>query len=150
MQSEATWAPEASPAFWINRTSRALTRHFDDSLRPHGFAMSHLPVLGALLRTPALSQTQLARVANVEQPTMAELLNRLERDGVVERKPNPEDRRGSLVSLTRKARARFPQGRAALMESEQVAMAGLSTKERALLCSLLERVMKNLEAVEST
>ena len=50
--------------------------------------MSHLPVLRALVHGRALSQKDLAEQARVEQPTMAEMLVRMERDGVVEREPN--------------------------------------------------------------
>ena len=79
------WNPESTPAFWINRGSKALLRHFDARLRPFGFAMSHLPVLGVLAGGRSLSQTDLARAARVEQPSMAETLARMVRDGVVQR-----------------------------------------------------------------
>ena len=140
------WDPEASPAFWINRVSRALLRRGDGRLRPLGFAMSYLPVMRALAmaRRP-LSQKELARAAGVEQPTMAETIARLVRDGMVQRDPNPDDKRSTGISLTRLSRARFPKARAVLIESEREAMAGLSDDERALLRDLLERVLANLE-----
>jgi MarR family transcriptional regulator for hemolysin len=140
------WDPESTPAFWINRASRTLLRHFDARLRPFGFAMSHLPVLRALAQGRPMSQTELAQAAQVEQPSMAETLARMVRDGVAERKPNPNDRRGTLVSLTRRSRARMPRARAALMEANREAMAGLTEAEQALLRRLLERVVRNLEA----
>jgi MarR family transcriptional regulator for hemolysin len=141
------WDPEASPGFWINRVSRALLRRGDARLRPLGFAMSYLPVLRALaMGHRPLSQTELARAAGVEQPTMTETIARMVRDGLVERDPNPEDRRGTVISLTRLSRARFPKAGAVLVESEREAMAGLSDDERALLRDLLKRVQKNLES----
>jgi MarR family transcriptional regulator for hemolysin len=140
------WDPESTPAFWINRTSRALLRHFDARLRPFGFAMSHLPVLRALAQSRSMSQTELAQAAQVEQPSMAETLARMVRDGVAQREPNPNDRRGTLVSLTRRSRARMPRAREALMEANREAMAGLTEAEQAVLRQLLERVVRNLEA----
>jgi DNA-binding MarR family transcriptional regulator len=107
--------------------------------------MSHMPVLHALQDGGSLSQKDLARFARVEQPTMAELLGRMERDGVVQREPNPEDGRGSLTSLTRKARARWPKAKGALMQGEHDATAGFSAEEKAQLISLLQRVLDNLE-----
>ena len=141
------WDPEAAPAFWINRVSRALLRRSDARLRPLGFAMSYLPVLRALAtsRQP-LSQTELAQAASVEQPTMTETIARMVRDGLVQRDRNPEDKRGTVISLTRLALARFPKARAVLVEGEREAMAGLTDEEKALLRDLLKRVLKNLES----
>jgi DNA-binding MarR family transcriptional regulator len=143
---EAPWDPEASPAFWINRVSRALLRRGDGCLRPLGFAMSYLPVMRALaIARGPLSQKELARAAGVEQPTMAETIARLVRDGMVQRDPNPDDKRSTGISLTRLSRARFPKARTVLIESEREAMAGLSDDEKALLRHLLKRVLENLE-----
>ena len=143
--SRGDWDPEASAGYWINRASRTIVRQLDASLRPHGFAMSYLPVLGVLADGTARSQTELAAAAGVEQPSMAETLVRMVRDGVVERAPNPNDRRGSLVSVTRLARTRFPKAREAIVAAERNAMAGLSPEEHATLRALRRRVVQNLE-----
>jgi DNA-binding MarR family transcriptional regulator len=140
-----TGEPEEMVGFWINLTSRTIVRVLDARLRPLGFALSHLPVLRALAEGGALAQKDLARLARVEQPTMAEMLGRMERDGLVEREQNPDDRRGSLISLARGARARFPKAAEALVEGERQAMAGFSDKEKALFLEFLQRVVKNLE-----
>src|SRR5262252_2229808 len=71
-----TTRPEKLVGFWINLASRTIVRVLDARLRPLGFAMSHLPVLRALAQGGALSQKELARMARVEQQTMAELLAR--------------------------------------------------------------------------
>ncbi|MFT3775944.1 MAG: MarR family transcriptional regulator [Minicystis sp.] len=139
-------APEALVGFWINLASRSILRVLDARLRPFGFAMSHLPVLRALGEGGALSQKELARLARVEQPTMAEMLARMERDDLVQRAPNPEDRRGSLTSLTRSARTRLPKAMETLMDAEREALAGFSDEEKALLVALLQRVVRNLDA----
>ncbi|MFO0612226.1 MAG: MarR family transcriptional regulator [Polyangiaceae bacterium] len=139
------WNPEATVAFWINHASRLLLRAHEARLRPLGFGMSQLPVLIALEDGAALPQKELAKVARVEQPTMAEMIARLERDGVVERAPNPSDKRGSLVSLTRRSRARMPKAKAALIQGERDATAGFSEKEKSTLLALLRRVVENLD-----
>jgi DNA-binding MarR family transcriptional regulator len=137
--------PDTFVGFWINLASRTIVRVLDARLRPHGFAISYLPVLRALAEGGSLSQKDLARLARVEQPTMAEMLARMEHDGLVSREPNPDDKRGSLTSLTRSARTRFPKARETLMEGEREAMAGFSDEEKALLLELLQRVVKNLD-----
>jgi len=140
-----SWDPKSSASFWINRASRSLLRLQDGRLRPLGFGMSQMPVLHALKEGGALSQKELAQWAGVEQPTMAEMLARMERDGVVQREPNPKDGRGSLTSLTRRSRLRLPKARAALIQGEHEAMAGFSAEEKELLLALLQRVVSNLE-----
>ncbi|MFY2563246.1 MarR family winged helix-turn-helix transcriptional regulator [Corallococcus terminator] len=148
MQSERkprAWNPESTSAYWINRASRLLMRVHEARLRPLGFGMSQLPVLVALEDGGTLPQKTLAELAHVEQPTMAEMLARMERDGVIQREPNPEDKRGSLTSLTSQSRARLPEAKAALMLGEDEATAGFTQKEKALLRELLQRVVQNLE-----
>lgn len=139
------WDPESTSAYWINRASRALLRLHESRLRPLGFGMSHLPVLLALEDGVPRTQKDLAERARVEQPTMTEMLTRMERDGVVEREPNPEDKRGSLVTLSRRSRTRLPKAKAALMQGEDEAMASFTKDERALLLKLLQRVVGNVE-----
>ncbi len=148
MQDEkpsASWDPKSTASFWINRASRVLQRLQEGRLRPLGFGMSHMPVLHALQDGESLSQKELAQRARVEQPTMAEMLARMERDGVVQREPNPNDGRGSLTSLTRRSRLRLPKAKAELMQVEQEAMAGFSATEKEMLLTLLQRVVSNLE-----
>ncbi len=141
------WDPESSPGFWVNRASRLMVRRADASLRPLGFALTYLPVLRALaMAGRPLSQSELAQRVGVEQPTMAETLPRMVRDGLVRREPNPADKRAALVSITRLARARFPKARVALADGEREALAGLSSEEKTLLKDLLKRVVGNLEA----
>jgi len=144
-ERDPKWDPESTAAYWINRASRLLLRLHEARLRPLGFGMGQLPVLMALEDGAMLPQKALAERAHVEQPTMAEMLARMEKLGIVERSPNPDDKRGSLTSLTKKARARLPQAKAALLQGERDATRDLKKKERALLVELLQRVVKALE-----
>ncbi len=141
-----SWDPESSASFWINRASRALLRLQDGRLRPLGFGMSQMPVVHALKDGASLSQKELAERSGVEQPTMAELLARRAATAWSGGRPNPQDGRGSLASLTRRSLLRLPEAKAALIRGEHEAMAGFSEGEKALLLSLLRRVVRNLEA----
>lgn len=96
-----------------------------------------------------MSQTELARWAKVEQPSMAQLLGRMERDGLIERQADPADRRASLISLTDKARENLPAGRAILRQGNVEMTHGLSQDEVGTLVSLLARVLENVEAMEA-
>jgi len=128
--------------------AKGLTRIGDARLRPLGFATAHLSVLAGLNDKGVLSQAELVRLANVEQPSMAQLLARMERDGIIRRDADPNDRRSSLVALTDKARAKLPAGRSILQKSNSETIAGFSTKEVETLKRLLRRVFANVEAME--
>lgn len=142
------WNPLLAPGHYFSRISRGLTRIGDARLRKLGFATAQLPVLAALRNGAALSQTELARLSKVEQPTMAQLLGRMERDGLISRTPDPADRRSSLVSLTGTARTNLPAGRNILRQGNREMTAGLSAEEVETLVGLLRRVLTNVEAME--
>src|ERR1700733_12124008 len=143
------WDPMAHPGHYFSRIARALGRIGDIRLRDLGFATAQLPVLTALKDGARMSQTELARWAKVEQPTMAQMLTRMERDGIIKREPDPADGRSSLISLTKQARARLPAGRAVLRQGNVEMTQGLSAQEVETLLALLRRVLANVEAMES-
>ena len=134
------------PGHLINRAARLLTRWGDVRFQAVGLAIAQLPVLAALRDGASRTQKELAKLAQIEQPTMAQLLARMERDGLVRRKPDLEDKRSSLISLTPFALRRLPQGREILLEGNRVALKGFTDREIATLCKLLERVVTNLTA----
>ncbi len=143
------WNPAAYPGHYFSRISRGLTRIGDVRLRDLGFATAQLPVLAALQDGSRLSQTELARWAKVEQPTMAQMLARMERDGLIRREADPADGRSSLVSLTKQARSRLAAGRAILRQANVEMTKGLSENEVKTLVGLLRRVLANVEAMEA-
>ncbi len=142
----AQWAPETIATFWINQASRLLMRTFEQRLRPLNFGMAYLPVAIALEEKGDMQQKQLADYASVEQPTMAALLVRMERDGLIVRKPHPVDKRSSYISLTRQARVTLPQVKESLFDVVEQATSGMSDEECSVLVSSLQRMIKNLEA----
>lgn len=142
------WHGDKMPGHYFSRIARGMTRVGDMRLKPIGFASAQLPVLSALSKGQSLSQTDLARRAKVEQPTMAQLLARMERDHIVQRAPDPADRRSSLISLTDQALAKIPEARAILVQGNKEVTRGLSEAEIATLMDLLQRVLANIEAME--
>ena len=136
---------KAPPAALINSASRALTRLNDRKLKQLGLTYGQMPVLVALSTGNALSQKELAQLARIEQPSMAQLLSRMERDGLVTRAPDPADGRASLISLTARAKAKLPLARAALEDTNDQALDGFGDKEVETLRKLLSRFLANLE-----
>ncbi|WP_394787119.1 MarR family winged helix-turn-helix transcriptional regulator [Rhodoferax sp.] len=134
-----------NPLKLIGRATRTFTRIADLELRDLGFATGQLPVLIGLKGGKALSQAELARIAQVEQPSMAQLLNRMERDGLVERIPDPADKRSRLISLTTVATKRMPKAKAFMEARTAKALAGFTPQDVAQLVDLLLRLNENLD-----
>lgn len=142
------WDPLSHPGHYLSRISRGLARIGDARLRPLGFATAQLPVLTALKDGARMSQGDLARWTKVEQPTMAQMLARMERDGLVRREVDPRDRRSSLVSLTEMALGNLSAGREVLRQGNADLTEGLSRGEVDTLVDLLQRMLANVEALE--
>lgn len=64
------------------------------------FSFTTLSVLHTLSRTSPLRLTELTRTEQVTQPAITQLVTRLERDGLVERRPDPDDGRAVQVHIT--------------------------------------------------
>ena len=129
----------------INRASRLLVRAGDARLRPLGLAGAQIPVVAMLKHHGPMTQKQLAEMAQIEQPSMAQTLVRMERDGLIERRADPADGRSSTVHLTALAMGKLPEAQKALNLGERKMLAGLDEAEAAVLLDLLQRVVANLE-----
>lgn len=136
------------PLRLVGQVFRTFTRLVDAPLRDLGFAVGQMPVLVALRMNPALPQSELARIAGVEQPSMAQLLARMERDGLIERTPDPEDGRVRRIALTRRASTQMPKLKQVMENTSEGALAGFSAAERDTLGDLLARVAANLEKMQ--
>ena len=135
------------PAHLINRAARLMTRVGEARMKPLGFSPGQLPVLGALARQGPLSQKALAEGAMIEQPSMAQMLARMARDGLVTRRPDPDDGRSNLYALTESARERLPALAETLTKGGREALAGFSAEEEDILRGLLKRIINNLDAM---
>ena len=150
MQPRASgdWDPGDNAAYLLGRAARLFSRIADDRLRKLGFGAAHIPVLRALSDGGRRTQTELAAIARIEQPTMAQMLARMQRDGLVRRAPHPDDRRSALFSLTPRALDKVTAARAVLFRGSDELVAGFSAAEVAQLQGLLQRAIANLEAVD--
>jgi DNA-binding MarR family transcriptional regulator len=139
----------STPGHLISLASRGFTRLSEARLKPLGFGVGHLPVLVALRDGRASTQRDLARFARIEQPPMAQMLARMDRDGLIRRAPDPTDGRSSRITLTEAAEARLPDAVAALLQGNQEVLSGFTDQEAGMLADLLTRLIANLDRVAS-
>ncbi|MBM9461457.1 MarR family transcriptional regulator [Nocardioides sp. zg-536] len=146
------WARERSdldlaPIAVFSRISR-LAHHVDRARRQaftaHAIELWEFDVLAALRRAGSpyeLSPGRLLRENLVTSGTMTNRVDRLASRGLVERHPDPSDRRGVLVRLTPEGKEAVDGAFAALVQAERDLLAGLSDDDRAQLADLLRRLL---------
>ena len=135
----------STPGHLISLAARGFARLSEARLKPLGFGIGYLPALVALKLDRAGSQRDLARFVRIEQPSMAQMMVRMERDGLIQRTPDPADGRSSRIALTDLALARLPEACVTLFQGNREALAGFSEDEAAQLVALLARLIVNLD-----
>ena len=152
----AAWARErpdldVRPLEVLSRVTR-LARHLDRARRTafaaHGLATWEFDVLAALRREGrpyVLSPGQLIGQTMVSSGTMTNRVDRLENAGLVQRLPDPQDRRGVHVRLTPRGKERVDAALADLLDRERALLKGLSRSDRETLSSLLRRLVVPFE-----
>jgi MarR family transcriptional regulator, lower aerobic nicotinate degradation pathway regulator len=104
---------------------------------------THYAVLAALDEFGPASQASLGRRCGIDPSDMVALMAVLTSDGLVERTPDPADRRRNLVSITRAGRRRLDVLEATVAEVQDALLEPLSNAERARLVALLTRIVKH-------
>ena len=137
---------EESIGYLLNRAARAFANRLSDELRPHGVAIGQWAVLLHLWGTDGLTQAQLARRVAIEQPTMVRTIDRMVRDGLVTRAPDPKDRRASRITLTERGSSLRDDLVPLAAGVNRAATTALSDEEVATLRRLLARLV-SAEAV---
>ncbi|MEQ1770594.1 MAG: MarR family transcriptional regulator [Devosia sp.] len=136
---------EQSAGYLTNWTARLFARALERRLVDGGGSGS-MPVFFALTSEGEMNQSALARWAGVEQPTMANTLNRMERDGLIVRAPDPADGRSARVSLTRLGRQRASEALTVAQEVNALGLSALKPAEREHYLDMVKRIAATLEA----
>lgn len=133
--------------FLISDLGRQLRTHFDRRVRVLGYTRAQWQAIKAIDRNEGINQSGLAELLEVEPITLCRLMDRMEKSGLVERRPDPEDRRAHRLFITEQSR----QSSAELSSIGATLMAevtdGLSPEELETLQSLLLRLRSNLAKV---
>ena len=126
---------------------RRLHGLFQDSWRSYFAALdlTVTPVQGGILmlieRHPGLTQSELARLLQIETPTLHESVKRLIDGGFVHRVSRPADRRTYAIGLTAAGHAAATLIKARIAEQEAAALSPLSQTDRQHLADLIGRVL---------
>lgn len=132
----------------VGRISVQFDRRFKATLAAQDLSYYAFKLLATLRRSGPpyrLTPTDLSRSLLVSSGTMTHQIDQLEEAGLVQRLPDPSDRRSSLVTLTGAGRERIDRALLANAEDERAALAALSPGDRAGLERLLRKLLRSLE-----
>jgi len=138
---------ERQVGFLISDVARLMRTAFDRRVRRLGLTRSQWLVINRLHRRPGATQSELAEMLEVEKATAGRMVDRMEKKGWVERRPDAGDRRVNRLHLTEEAD--LIQLRLARIAERTVddALALLSPAEREAFSELIGRVKRQLQAM---
>ena len=146
---ETETAPErlrALPSWLLAQAALEAARTVSEHLSAVGAHRSHYAVLAALEEFGPASQAALGRRCGIDRSDMVALLDRLEADGDVERRPDPSDRRRNVVTLTPRGVRRLDELSAVLGDAQDALLTSLPDEDRDALVALLRALVTGRDA----
>ncbi|MCF1435660.1 MULTISPECIES: MarR family winged helix-turn-helix transcriptional regulator [Rhizobium/Agrobacterium group] len=139
-----------SPTYLVSQLAKEFARALQVRAEGLGFSAGQFPILLELWEEQGLTQKQLLERVAVEQATMANTLSRMERDGLIERKPHPSDRRAQLVFLTAKGEGLRDQAISAACEADDALFHGFRRFEKELLLEFIRQALENARSSDKS
>ena len=133
----------------IYETSRTIRRHFDKRARTLGFTQGQWRALWKLDGNPGISQVGLADLLDMQPISLQRVLDRMETAGLIERKPDPTDRRAVKLFLTPQAGPILKVLHEMAEEVRVIATKGLSEAAQAQIIASLQHMRANFEAFDN-
>jgi MarR family transcriptional regulator for hemolysin len=134
--------------FLLKQVSRQFVLRFETHARDISLTLPQCKVLVLLEKNEGVSQARLAELAEVDAMTMVRILDRMESEGLLERRPDPLDRRARSLYLTPKAKPLLDEIWRLSEVTRSEVFAGIGKAERHAFMDLLERMHANLSALE--
>jgi MarR family transcriptional regulator for hemolysin len=133
-------------AFQIMDVARMLRTYADQRARQFGISRAQWAVLIRIDRTEGLKQSELAEILDLQPISLTRLLDRLAENGLIERRPDPNDRRANRLYLLPAARPLLDQLAALGADMMTTVLNGLDTKTIERMLSDLGLIKDNLRA----
>jgi DNA-binding MarR family transcriptional regulator len=130
------------PSWLISQTSMHSHQLLTEALATAGARGYHYRLLAALKEFGPASQAVLGRHTSIDRSDVVAALNELADRGLVERSPDPTDRRRNVISITRAGTAALKRLDGVLVEVQNELLAPLSPTDRQVLFRLLTRVLE--------
>jgi len=138
--------PDNLIAELVHNTPRAWRAALDLRLKPFGMSQSRWRVLLILaLSGGSTNQTALAKRLSIEPASLVALLDRLEQEELLQRLPDPNDRRSKLVSLTAKGKKKADKIHKIAMDFRDELLADVPVRDLEACIRALSKISENAE-----
>ena len=136
--------------FMLKDVSQRYVRRFEQHARALSLTLPQCRALVILESNQGLNQAHLARLICAEPMTMVRILDRMQGDGLLERRADPDDRRARCLYLTRKARPLLREIWKLADRTRDELFAGVAARDRRLFIGVLEKLHQNATALPDT
>lgn len=140
--------PQDTFGFLIHDVARLLRKNFNRRVQSFGLTQEQCRVVLHLSRHEGIQQVDLAELLEIKPITLARLLDKLQENGMIERRRNPDDRRAFRLYLTRDAHAVLKRILAIGVATRSDANKNISASDLEKLYSILARLKSNLVDAE--
>jgi DNA-binding MarR family transcriptional regulator len=133
--------------FQLRRTSRLVSRYYDDALRPLGLRITQFNILAVLAQSGPISLTHLAKVLGTERSALARNLKPIARKGLV-KLVHGEDRRTRMAELAFPGKRKLDEALPIWNRAQNKLVAKLGPDQTALLIQVLSSIRGALDATD--
>jgi MarR family transcriptional regulator for hemolysin len=132
----------------LNKVSRKIRTAFNQQVTAHGLTYPRARALFRLAKKQNMTQSELACELELEQATMVRLLDRMEENGLIERRPDANDRRVKLIVLTSHGEEQAALVKAIADRMREQIFAAVDERDLRASIALLEAVAGNIADLE--
>lgn len=134
-----------SAGYWITRLARAMEAHFDESLRAHDMTRASWAVLSAIFHDNKTTPAELAGFIGIDGAAVTRHLDRIEKQGLVERARSVADRRSVNLKLTPKGEQLVPKIAAASLATNAAFTKNLTRSEAEALQKAVQKMLSTTD-----
>jgi len=133
--------------FLLNKGAQRVREVYEEILKPMGLTGRHAGILLILEEMGTITQQEIGKCTRIDRTTMVDMVDDLERLGLVERQEHPTDRRSHAIFLTPKCREVLPSIERLCQEAESQFLDCLTPKEKKDLIQILRKLVLSHYAV---
>ena len=134
--------------FLLDDVARLYARRFEEHAHELSLTLHQCKALAVLANRELINQRQLAETSHIVPTNLVRILDRLEAGGWAQRRPDPQDRRAHLLTITESAIAVVQRVSQVGNKTNAEALNGLAIRDLPLLTELLAHVCANLVVPE--
>lgn len=130
-----------SPGHLLHRAQQRAEEVFATSLGDDAITLRQFAVLAAVSEKAGRTQTELVRITGIDRSTLADMMDRLEKKGLVAREKSDTDKRAKIVRLTGKGRTRLAEAAPHAAAADMAILAALPKNKRRSFLGTLEALV---------